>query len=111
MSPHTGAAITLPPDFEDPHVLDLEVTALCALLTLFLQRAKEVGGGDRHSVKHGSACLRSAPIHMLLKARLSITHNHTEAAASEARQLGAGKAGDCISLASANAHSAYPRKH
>lgn len=45
MSPHTGAAITLPPDFEDPHVLDLEATALCALLTLFLQRTKEVGGG------------------------------------------------------------------
>lgn len=43
---------------------------------------------------------------MLLKARLSITRNHTEAAASEARQLGAGKAGDCISFASANAHSA-----
>lgn len=45
MSPHTGAAITLPPGFEDPHVLDLE--ALCALLTLFLQRAKEVGGGGQ----------------------------------------------------------------
>lgn len=47
MNPHTGAAITLPPDFEDPHVLDLEATALCALLTLFLQRTKEVGGGGQ----------------------------------------------------------------
>lgn len=88
MSPHTGGAITLSPESHDPGCLTQKPP--CSVpFSPFLCR--ERGRKDRHSVKNGSACLRSLPIRMLLKACLSIRRNHTEAGCSSGGTAGSRK--------------------
>lgn len=81
MSPHAGVAITLSPDLNDPGLLTQKPPCFVPF-SPWRMRAEGGERKDNRSVKNGSACLRSLPIRMLLKACLSIMHNHTEAGCS-----------------------------
>lgn len=118
MSPHTGVAITLSPDFDDPGFLTQEPPCFVPCSPFLFRERGRWGVGerkDRHSVKNGSACLRSLPIRMLLKACLSITRNHTEAGCSWGQTAGSRKSRRLhMPFFSSDTHSAFapvPQTH
>lgn len=87
------------PRWRWPWVLDPQATVLRALLTLFSlvsERGRvgawgKTGTQSKKKKKNGSACLRSLPSRLLLKACLSITGIHTEAGCSWGKTAGSRK--------------------